>query len=458
MLPSDLIEIDPNLLAKWNRPVPRYTSYPTAPQFHRLEESVYEDHLARVSGKPLSLYVHIPFCRSMCLFCGCSVILNRNSERQKNYLDCLIQEIALVAARLGKRGQAAQLHLGGGTPTSLSVEEFEQLMAALHSSFQFEGGAEISIEIDPRTVYLDKGEKLKALKRLGFNRVSFGVQDLDARVQEAVKRRQSEEMSKTTFDLARELEFDGINLDLIYGLPLQDVESFSRTVETIASWRPDRIAMYSYANVPWMKAHQRAIPPETLPSVEEKFRIYVEARSLFMRRGYTALGMDHFALDEDSISAGYREGKLQRNFQGYSLRLAEHMIGLGVSSIGFVEDGYFQNIKDLPLYTAKISEGKLPIERGIVLSLEDIRRRWTIQTLMCKFELDKREFEQIFALPFDEQFLSARPALQNLVEDGLLEEHSDHLRATPIGRLMIRLIASAFDAYLDRSGKFSGSI
>ena len=451
---DDLIRIDPNDLAKWNRPVPRYTSYPTAPQFKGVDELLYKEHLAKAGSKPLSLYIHIPFCRSMCLFCGCSVILNRNPERQAAYLDWLIQEIEWVSREV--RGQVSQLHLGGGTPTSLNIFEFERLMEALQRSFRFQSGAEISIEIDPRTVYSDGGEKLKALKRLGFNRVSFGVQDLDPKVQEAVKRRQSEEMSRVTFEMARELGFNGINIDLIYGLPFQTVESFSKTVKTLASWRPDRVALFSYAKVPWLKSHQKAIPEETLPKANEKFEIYVLARQLFMERGYSAIGMDHFSLANDSLSIGYREGKLQRNFQGYSLNLAENMVGLGVTSIGYVEGAYFQNGKTLEEYRASLEAGRLPVQRGLVLTEEDHLRRWVIQELMCRFELDKGKFQKLFEVSFDDHFKECE--LDSLKQDGLLEETTEKLIATPLGRLMIRLIAAAFDAYLTGSGNYSKSI
>ena len=448
---ADLMQIDAKWLAKWNRPVPRYTSYPTAPQFKPVDETIYKQHLVKSGAKPISLYIHIPFCRSMCLFCGCSVVLNRKPERQAAYLDLLLKEIEWVGKEV--KGPVSQLHLGGGTPTSLTIAEFEMLMAALQRHFVFEAGAERSIEIDPRTVYADGGEKLKALKRLGFNRVSFGVQDLDPRVQEAVKRRQSEEMSRKTFEMAREMAFDGINIDLIYGLPFQTVASFTKTAETLASWKPDRIALFSYAKVPWLKPHQTAIAEETLPSTEEKFEIYVRARKTFMERGYTAIGMDHFSLHDDSMSVGYRERKLYRNFQGYSLNLAENMIGLGITSIGFVEQAYFQNKKEIADYEGSLAHGRLPVGFGLVLSEEDRLRRWVIQELMCRFELDKTECKKLFSIDFDDHFKECK--LDAFKEEGLLEETDAKITATPLGHLVIRLIASAFDAYLTDSGKYS---
>ncbi|HAB98375.1 MAG TPA: hypothetical protein DCE71_00965 [Parachlamydiales bacterium] len=309
------------------------------------------------------------------------------------------------------------------------------------------------MEIDPRTVYSDQGEKLRALKRLGFNRVSFGVQDLDPKVQEAVKRRQSEEMSRKTFEMARELAFDGINIDLIYGLPFLTLSTFTRTVEVISSWKPDRIALFSYAKVPWLKKHQNAIPEETLPSTEEKFAIYTKARKLFIEKGYTAIGMDHFALNTDSLSEGYYSGKLYRNFQGYSLNLAENMIGLGMSSIGFVEQAYFQNHKDLEAYGASLEAHRLPVAHGLVLSPEDRLRRWVIQELMCRFQVDKKQCSSLFSIDFDSHFQNS--PLTPLKEEGLLEETDDKLLPTPLGRLLIRLVASAFDAYLTTSSTYS---
>lgn len=444
----ELISVDPALLAKWNRPVPRYTSYPTAPQFYPVDEKTYRERLEKIKS-PVSVYIHIPFCKTMCLFCACSVVLNRKPEKQKAYLEMLFKEIELLPFQ---RKEMAQLHLGGGTPTSLTEEEFELLMQKLKTRFVWEKGAELSIEIDPRTVWADRGKKLKALKRLGFNRVSFGVQDLDPKVQEAVRRRQSEEMTKVTYAMAREIGFEGINLDLIYGLPYQTAEQFAKTAEEILKMRPDRIAFFSYAKVPWLKPHQKAIADETLPSHEEKFQIYVETRKKFMNRGYEAIGMDHFSVPEDPLMRAYREKRLMRNFQGYSIKLAEDMIGLGVTSIGFVGGGYFQNEKTIETYKASLGKKSLPVQRGYLLTKEDALRRWVIQSLMCHFEVDKREFAKIFGKDFDEHFAKERDKIKTLKEENLLEETSTHIIPTPLGRLFIRLIAAAFDAHLKEGG------
>jgi oxygen-independent coproporphyrinogen-3 oxidase len=450
----DLVSLDPATMAKWNRPVPRYTSYPTAPQFKAMEEEVAISRLKAfdATDKPLSLYIHIPFCKSMCLFCGCSVVLNRNPKRQAAYLNLLFQEIELVSGRFSKKRRLSQLHLGGGTPTSLTEGEFDELMEALQRQFIFSEDAEISIEIDPRTVFADEGKKLVHLKKLGFNRVSFGVQDLDPKVQEAVKRRQSEEMTVETYRHARALGFEGINIDLIYGLPLQTAVSFRKTAEKMIDLRPDRIAFFSYARVPWLKSHQKAIPDEDLPSEVEKFQIYVESRQAFMEGGYAAIGMDHFALEGDSMAIAYREGNLTRNFQGYTVQKAEDLWGLGLSSIGFLEGAFFQNVKMLEEYESRISQRKLPVFRGAVLSSDDLLRKRVIQDLMCRFKVDKR------AISFDELFAKERPKLEQLKSEGLAEEDETQFRATPLGRLFIRLVASAFDAYLTEQGQFSRAI
>lgn len=453
----EVVSVDMDSLLRWNRAVPRYTSYPTAPQFHPLDETVYRQKIAdfEKTEKPLSVYVHIPFCKKMCLFCACSVVLNRNPERQKSYLEYLLLEIAQLPFL--SRPKVVQLHLGGGTPTSLQINEFELLMEALHRKFLIPPNGEISIEVDPRTVFADKGEKLAALRHLGFNRVSFGVQDLDPAVQEAVRRRQSEEMTVETYKMARDLNFESVNLDLIYGLPCQTPESFAKTANKILELKPDRIALFSYAKVPWQKIHQKSIPDELLPSAEDKFRIYSETREKFMKGGYIAIGMDHFALPDDPIAVAYTERKLMRNFQGYSVELAENMVGLGATAIGFLENVYFQNYNELKAYQASIGEGKLAVQRGYILTDEDLIRRWVIQNLMCHFELSKVEFNNQFGLNFDSYFIQKKNDIEQMKQEGLLLDFPDKICPTPAGRLFIRLISALFDAYLDK-GKFSGAI
>ncbi len=440
--------ISTELLLKYHKPTPRYTSYPTAPEWEPLKPASYETKLKQFadSHSPLSLYVHIPFCKSMCLFCGCSVVLNRKQEKEEEYVRYLQKELSLLSQWL-KKTKIHQLHFGGGTPTKLSIPLLELLWKSLNETFSIDLSKEIAIEVDPRTVIEDGGEKLRLLRSLGFNRISFGVQDTNPQVQEAIKRRQTKEMSQKTYFLARELGFRGINLDLIYGLPFQTLASFQETIDDILQLRPDRIALFSYAKVPWLKPHQKAIPEETLPSTEEKFKIYAYARKRLIEDGYLAIGMDHFCLEEDELALCYRTKTLQRNFQGYSSLLAEDQIGIGMSSIGYLQQGYFQNAKELKSYYGLLDTNVLPIQRGKILSKEDLLRKWTIHTLMCSFELSKSQFEGIFCVPFDTHFAACLPHLTHLEEEGLLCNQKDKLSVTPLGELFIRNIAVLFDAY-----------
>ncbi len=444
-------KIAPENLQKFNKPAPRYTSYPTAPNWEPLKPSVYAEKLV-AADDPLSLYFHIPFCKTMCLYCGCSVVLNRRPENEALYVDYLCKEIDLVTQKLGSRKTVHQIHFGGGTPTKLTEPLFRRLFEKICLSFDIDFSKEIAIEIDPRTVVEDDGAKLKFLKELGFNRVSFGVQDTNEQVQEAVKRRQSYEMTKTTYEMARQLGFDGINIDLIYGLPYQTIETFHDTVAKMIAMRPDRISLFSYAKVPWLKPHQNAIKEETLPDASAKFQIYTEAREAFIQSGYVAIGMDHFALERDELSTCYHEKRLQRNFQGYAVQYAHDQIGFGVTAIGFVQNCYAQNIKKLPDYYAALDNNTLPIHLGKELSEDDKMRKWLIHTIMCRFELDKKEFEALWQRPFDFD-------VQELIDDGLIEQTADKLLVTPLGELFIRLVAMQFDAYIKPKAKlFSQSI
>lgn len=455
--------VDVATLQRFDRPVPRYTSYPTAPEWGELHPDHYQNQLEILNAepRPLSLYFHIPFCKSMCLFCGCSVILNRRAENEQRYVNYLLKEVDLVSSQLHGQHMVNQIHLGGGTPTKLSCEQLELLMTHIRKRFQFTPEAECSIEIDPRTVVEDNGAKLSFLRKIGYSRVSFGVQDTDPKVQEAVKRRQTYEMTLRTYELARELGFHGVNIDLIYGLPFQTTESFQETIEKIGAMRPDRIALFSYAKIPWLKEHQKAIDDETLPSTEEKFRIYVQARAQLLSMGYLGLGMDHFALRQDPLSVAFLQQRLHRNFQGYTLNLAEDMLGFGVTSIGYCRDAYIQNIKELEPYYAALDQGLLPVHRGKVLSEADRVRRWVINKLMCQFELDKALFEQLYGVPFQRYFAEEMPSVQQAITEGLLQDTENKLIATSTGRLFIRNVAALFDWYLQRkggSGQFSRGV
>ncbi|MFN0065666.1 MAG: oxygen-independent coproporphyrinogen III oxidase [Chlamydiales bacterium] len=444
--------------AKFLKPAPRYTSYPTAPEWGEIDHATYAQHLERLGDVPLSLYFHIPFCKTMCLYCGCSVVLNRRPENEERYVDYLMQEIDIVCSHLKRRQSVHQLHFGGGTPTKLSIPLFSRLFEKICSSFALDFSKEVAIEIDPRTVMEDRGKKLRFLKHLGFNRVSFGVQDTNEQVQEAVKRRQSYEMTRQTYLWARELGFKGINIDLIYGLPYQTTGTFCDTAEQILLLKPDRISLFSYAKVPWLKKHQNAIKEESLPPPEEKFQIYTEARARFIQEGYVAIGMDHFALESDEIAVSYHNKSLQRNFQGYSVKYAEEQLGFGVTAIGLVQGGYFQNLKQLPDYYAVLEQNNLPVCRGIVLSKEDHLRKWVIHTLMSSFALDKDLFAQKFGESFDAHFPHATSDLE---KEGLVIDTPHVLQVTPPGELLIRNIAMVFDAYLEKPSltpKFSQSI
>lgn len=429
---------------KYDQAVPRYTSYPTAPMWKEIDEKIYRFHLEKSSG-PLSLYFHIPFCKTMCLYCGCSVILNRKKENEEKYVEYLLKEIALVGRYLKGR-PVTQLHFGGGTPTQLDMVHLETIFQALDETFEIDYSSEIAIEIDPRTV---DEKKLASLKQMGFNRVSFGVQDLDPKVQEAVKRRQTEEMTKETFYAARKLGFNGINIDLIYGLPLQTVKTFTRTVDEIVKMSPDRIALFSYAKVPWLKPHQKAMRDEDLPSTEEKFAIYQMARERFQRGGYRMLGMDHFTKDELCI------GNVQRNFQGYTLKVAKDSIPFGVTAIGDVECGYFQNVKELESYYNFLDAGRLPVVRGLVLTEDDRVRRWVIHTLMCNLSLKKCEFQQIFGFDFDPYFADELEQMVQFERDEMLINNCEEVRIVGSGSLLIRNIVSLFDKYYNKTRKGS---
>lgn len=344
-----------------------------------------------------------------------------------------------------------QLHFGGGTPTKLSKKQLSTIVENLHSRFEMSNIEEMSIEVDPRTVFADEGEKLTHLKHLGFNRISFGVQDTNPQVQAAVKRYQSYEMTKKTFQLAQSLGFLGINIDLIYGLPFQTQETFKQTVSEILELKPDRIALFSYAKIPWLKEHQKAITDETLPTTVEKFAIYENARKAFVEAGYVSIGMDHFALPEDELALSYLSKNLQRNFQGYTVKRAETLLGFGVTAIGNTPSLYFQNQKTLKSYYEALEANTLPVCKGKQLSSEDHLRRWVIHTLMCHFELDKATFASLFSYDFDSYFFFLNSILKELEEEGLIKNTSQKLIATPLGELFIRNVVMHFDAYLNQA-------
>ena len=451
------------LVEKYDRPGPRYTSYPTAPQFHSaFAEDDYRAAAERSNRvalpKPLSVYVHIPFCRSLCYYCACNKIITHNTERAAEYLDWLKQEIQVQGRLFDETRRMTQLHLGGGTPTYLSNAQLGDLMAALDAAFHFAPveEREFSLEVDPRTV---TPAQIHELHALGFNRLSFGVQDFDPDVQKAVNREQSEEQVFELVQAARDAGFQSISVDLIYGLPLQTVASFDTTLDKIIALRPDRLATYSYAHLPELFKAQRLIRPEDMPPPERK----IELLELTIRRltaaGYVYIGMDHFALPEDELTLAKENGTLQRNFQGYSTHADCDMIGLGITSIGKVGDSYSQNVKETAQYQARLEAGRLPVMRGYRLNNDDRLRRDVINTLMCHGRLDFAEIESRHDIVFDEYFADALEQLDEMERDGLVAIQANGLEVLPAGRLMMRNMAMAFDAYLKpNEGRFSRTV
>jgi len=434
---------------------PRYTSYPTADRFveaygspqyvQALQQRGSGGGAVGGAASPLSLYVHIPFCESVCYYCACNKVITKHHERAKEYLDALRLEIGLVVAQLGRGQAVSQLHFGGGSPTFLSDDELEGLLHTLQSHFRFVPGGEYSIEIDPRTI--DEA-RLKRLATMGFNRLSFGVQDFDPQVQQAVHRVQPYEQVAALMAAARREGFDSINMDLIYGLPKQTSESFQRTLSQVAALKPDRIALYAYAHLPQRFKPQRRIDSTALPRAEDKIGMLSMAIEAFGSVGYDYIGMDHFALHHDGLAVAKRQGRLHRNFQGYSTHPDSDLIGLGVSSIGRVGAHYCQNAKTLDEYYDFLRRGELPIVRGLTLSRDDLVRRAVIMAVMCQGRVDIESIELAYLIDFRQYFATELRLLEPLVESGLVQLESDGVRVTPLGWYFVRAIAMAFDRHL----------
>lgn len=445
MLALTATEITPELLARYDRPGPRYTSYPTAVDFHDgFGPADYQRHLAAAAARerqPLAFYTHLPFCAHRCGFCGCHAIVSPHGKKvSEPYLRRLKRETEMVARRLGDRRRVTQYQWGGGTPTYLTPEQITELFGHFASLFQFEPGAEIAVEVDPRVTTI---AHLGALSAMGFNRLSAGVQDLDPEVQELIGRIQPLEQTVELVTAARRLGFaDGINLDLIYGLPGQRVESFAATAREVVALSADRVAIYSFAYVPWLKGHQRALPADRLPPRERKLELLMAARSVFLDAGYVGIGMDHFAKPGDELALALENGTLHRNFMGYTTRRAGDLVGLGVSAIGSIAGAYAQNHKKLSRYYVAVDGGTLPTERGYLLSEDDRIRGDVILSLMCRFDVD---LDQIAPRPY---FADALLKLQPLAEDGLVEIRGGRISATPLGRWFVRNVAMCFDAHL----------
>jgi len=444
--------MSPELLRRYDVAGPRYTSYPTADRFvEAFGEADYLQALAQrregvaVKAYPLSLYVHIPFCEALCYYCACNKIITKHHERGAEYLRYLEREVSLTIAHLGNGQTVSQLHLGGGSPTFLSDDELRSLMAMLRRHFEFAPGGEYSIEVDPRTVTADR---LNTLALLGFNRLSFGVQDFDPDVQKAVHRIQP---AQQVFDLvaqARVLGFDSVNVDLIYGLPKQTPESFERTLGQVVDLRPDRVALYGYAHLPERFKPQRRIHSQDLPPASAKLTMLSRALQVLMAAGYVYVGMDHFALPSDALAVAKRQGRLHRNFQGYSTQPDCDLIALGVSSIGHVGATFSQNVKTLDAYYDLLNQGRLPVERGLAASRDDLVRRSVIMALMCQGHVLLESVEVAHLVDFKKYFAAELVLLQDMQAQGLVTLDDSSIQVTELGWFFVRGVAMVFDKYL----------
>ena len=442
--------ISEQLLQRFDVPGPRYTSYPTADRFvEAFSEADYVQALAqrRVASMalPLSLYVHVPFCESVCYYCACNKVITKHHDRAAEYLRYLAREVELQVAHFGRGHSVSQLHLGGGSPTFLSDGELSDLMAMLRRSFTLVAGGEYSVEVDPRTV---TPERLRHLYQLGFNRLSFGVQDFDPVVQKAVHRVQPAEQVFSLVEAAREIGFESLNVDLIYGLPCQTPESFSRTLQQVKALRPDRIALYAYAHLPARFKPQRRIVAAELPSAADKLTMLSRSLDAFSDAGYVYVGMDHFALPGDALAVAKRQGRLHRNFQGYSTQPDCDLIALGVSAIGRVGATYSQNAKTLDEYYDALNQGRLPIVRGLAVTRDDLLRRAVIMALMCQGQVLYESIELGHLVEFQQYFARELEALQDLQAQGLVRLDATGIQVTGTGWYLVRAIAMVFDRYL----------
>ncbi|MEW6671168.1 MAG: oxygen-independent coproporphyrinogen III oxidase [Thermodesulfobacteriota bacterium] len=447
-----MLSIDVDLIRKYDKPGPRYTSYPTAPQFSpAFTHEDFKSEIIRTNrGKnraELSLYFHLPFCDTLCFFCGCNMIVTHNRDRIRRYLKYLKKELDHLRGLIAEDRKAIQLHWGGGTPTHLSPDEIADLIAYITKRFEIAPGAEISCEIDPRELTRDH---LAALRSGGFNRISMGVQDVNAKVQKAVNRIQPEALTRQVAAWVRESGFESLNVDLIYGLPFQTADNFEKTVDTIIDIHPDRIALFNFAYVPWMKKHQKRIHQEDLPSPEEKLRILKMSVEKLTGAGYVFIGMDHFAKPDDELAAAQNEKRLYRNFQGYSTHAGADLYAMGITSISQFGQIYAQNEKGEKAYFAALDKGTLPTAKGCRLNADDILRRKVITRLMCDFELDFRAVEDEFNIDFESYFRWGLGNLRQMRDDRLIIIKDKKLRVTEMGRLLIRNIAMNFDGYLER--------
>ncbi len=458
-----MFEINLDTIRKYDKPGPRYTSYPTAPQFN--DSFTAEHYLDEIGASnkhenlpDLSIYFHLPYCDTLCYFCGCNTIITRNRSRVNEYISYLKKEIDLLRSYLHINRQVGQLHWGGGTPTHLSPDEINDLATYIQTSFSFKGDAENSCEIDPRGLLK---EHLIALRQTGFNRISMGVQDFSEKVQRAVNRFQPESLTRKVIDWVRELGFQSINLDLIYGLPFQTAESFADTVDKIIDISPDRIAVFNYAHVPWMKKQMTLIKEENIPPAEVKLTILKSTIEKLVNAGYEFIGMDHFAKPNDELSIALKEKKLYRNFQGYSTRSGLDLYAFGITGISQLENIYAQNYKTEKEYYQSLDKKVLPIAKGYTLSQDDHLRRYVIMKLMCDFELDFQSIERKFGINFAEYFKWGLDNLSEFQNDGLVKIDNNKIEVIGMGQLLIRNIAINFDGYIEKkidSARYSKTV
>jgi oxygen-independent coproporphyrinogen-3 oxidase len=451
---SSFSTIDIGVLKKYNRPGPRYTSYPTAPLFS--PDFTAADFIREIddtnagSAEGLSLYFHFPFCAKLCYFCGCNMMVTNDRSRISDYSQYLKKEIDLIQPRIAAGRKAVQMHWGGGTPSHLEPEEILDIGEYIRQRFAFDDDIEASVEIDPRGL---TREHMEAFRAVGFNRTSFGVQDFDLQVQESINRVQSEELTRQTVDWARELGFESINLDLIYGLPYQTLDSFSTTVDKVIDISPNRIAVFNYAHVPWLKKHQDVMPAEALPSADERLAILQMTIERLTRANYVYIGMDHFAKPTDELAIAQKNNTLYRNFQGYSTKAGSDVYAFGYSAISQFQNIYAQNLKNLKDYYTRINNGEAATFVGYRMTADDHIRKETIMQLMCNLVIDKRRIEARFGIIFDEYFRDDIAKLDVFINDGLLTNTRDAISVLGSGILIIRNIAMCFDAYLEQMTK-----
>ena len=454
----DGVPITAELLRKHDRPGPRYTSYPTAVEFHDgVGEAAYLEKLAladALAHEPLSFYFHLPFCHERCTFCGCHVTITKRTERATEYLSYLEREVDLVAKHLPHRRQVAQFHWGGGTPTYHSPAELQQLHRVVVDRFEILPNAEVAIEVDPRVT---THAHVDALVAMGFNRISMGVQDFTPEVQAVINRYQDFAGTQDLFEYCRRNGLDNINIDMIYGLPLQTPATFAASLDQVISLRPGRVAMYSFAFVPWKQGNQRVLTADMTLPPELKMELYFLGLEKFTGAGYRQIGMDHFALPEDELAHAQEKRVLHRNFQGYTTKPATDTVAFGISGIGDLQGAYVQNLKEHGHYQEAIRAGHLPVYRGVLLSHDDVIRRHIITQLMCNFYLDFRDVERRFELDFARDFARELERLGEPERDGFVEITADAITVKPLGRLFIRNLCMIFDQYLDPDGRKDGS-